>query len=81
MKKLLLIAVIALAGCASEAEKAEDAFVAAKNSGASETELCRSAQAVKGAYERESENAEVKHWAGLAQAHCSLAFFEEGYRY
>ena len=81
MNKLFLIVAIMLTGCASEAEQAEATFVAARNSGVSETELCRSAQAVKDAYERESDNAKAESWASLAQAHCSLAFFKEGYRY
>jgi len=81
MNRLFLIVAIMLAGCASEAEKAEQAFVAVKNSGGTEAELCRSAQAVKDAYEREPDSDKVENWTSLAQAHCSLAFFKEGYRY
>lgn len=81
MRNLIFIAAIALAGCASEADRAAEAFEMAKSSGASETELCRSAQQVAAAYGRTSDTAQAENWESWARIHCSLASLNEGYRY
>lgn len=76
------MAAIAVAGCSQSAgEKAEAEYEAAKNSGASQAQLCRSAKAVAQAYSRAGDAEAAAQWQDYAQIDCSLAYFTEGYRY
>ncbi len=80
--RALFIAVLALAGCAQSAgERAEEAYTDAKNSGATQAQLCRSAQAVEQGYRADGESDKADQWKLYAQVDCSGAYFNEGYRY
>jgi len=82
MKKMIFIAAMALAGCSqSPGERAEEAYLDAKNSGAAQAQLCRSAQAVEQAYRTSGEASKADQWKLYAQIDCSSAYFNEGYRY
>ena len=80
MRKLLLIFSLVLAGCASKGDEAAEAYEIAKNSGASDAQLCRSAQAVWDAYVASGDATEAEQWKTQASIDCSLAHFKEGYR-
>jgi hypothetical protein len=80
--RALFIVVLALAGCSQSAgERAEGAYTDAKNSGASQTQLCRSAQAVEQGYRADGDSEKADQWELYAQIDCSGAYFKEGYRY
>jgi hypothetical protein len=64
----------------SEGDRAAETFQQVKDSGSSETQLCRSARAVQEAYARDGDAAEENNWRDWANIHCSMAFFKEGYQ-
>jgi len=76
-----LVCVLAFAELApSDGDRAAQAYEAAKNSGASDTQLCRSARAVQDAYAAEGDAVEAENWDGWAKIHCLGASFNEGYQ-
>ena len=81
MKKLIFIAALALAGCQSEGERAEAEYDRIRYSGASQSQLCRSALAVSEAYRLDGKSQDAQAWAGYAESDCAMAYFTEGYRY
>ena len=78
MKKIIIIAALALAGCGSKSDSAESAYDAAKNAGAPEAQLCRSAEQVSLAYGAEGDGEATERWKTYAQVHCSAAYFGAG---
>lgn len=80
----LLLCLLALSEAGSflpsQGDRAAGAYQEAKNSGASETQLCRSARAVQDAYAAEGDTVEADHWNGWATTHCLSASFNEGYQ-
>jgi hypothetical protein len=78
---LATIGVIAFAQLApSEGDKAAEAYEQARISGASMTQLCRSAKAVEQEYRFSKDNAKAEQWALYARVDCNSASLIEGYR-
>jgi hypothetical protein len=77
---LLFCALALIEFAPSQGDRAAEAFQSVKNSGASDTQLCRSARAVQDAYAAEGDTAEAANWDGWATTHCLGASFNEGYQ-
>jgi PBP1b-binding outer membrane lipoprotein LpoB len=74
MRKLIFIAVLALAGCASEAEKAEAEYrIVEANAieGIDDADVCAAARKVEDAYLREGNAEKHKLWSLFASTDCS----------
>lgn len=92
MKKLMLVDWIfialgvGLAGMAlnasipSDGDRAAEAYQQARNSGASYTQLCRSAKVVETAYRVRGEGSRADEWAQTARINCNGAALIEGRR-
>jgi hypothetical protein len=77
-----VLALMALVEFSSnDGDRAKDAYEAAKNSGASGSQLCRSAKAVEEAYRAAKDASNAEQWSLYARIDCSGAFFNEGYNY
>ena len=63
----------------SEGERAAEAYEAARNSGASGTQLCRSAQVVEIAHRTRGEASKADQWKMYASNDCAGASLKEGY--
>lgn len=57
----------------NEGDRAAEAYEQARNSGASDDQLCRSAEAVGYAYAAAGDDETASRWASDARAHCANA--------
>lgn len=77
---LATICVIVIAQLApSEGDKAAEVYEQARNSGASMSQLCRSAKAVEATYRAHGEGSKADQWALYANIDCNSAALMEGY--
>ena len=73
MRRIALAAVILLAACQSEGERAQRAYEDLQLSGAASDQLCRSAKQVVAAYHAEKNTERADQWQLYADIHCSRA--------
>ena len=78
---LLMFGAAALQMLPTEGDRAADAYHDLRLSGASNTQLCRSAKVVEQTYRASGQANEAEQWKLYAQIDCSGAYFNEGYRY
>jgi uncharacterized lipoprotein YmbA len=70
MKKLIFVVALALAGCASEGEKAEEEYRLAAKHAVDHKELCEPAQRAADAYLRAGDEKRYEHWKLMVSVHC-----------
>jgi len=78
---LLVVGALAMSQLSiSEGDKAAQAYQQARNAGASQAQLCRSAKAVEATYRVHGEGSKADGWAQNARLDCNSAALIEGYR-
>ena len=70
MKRLIFIAALALVGCASEAEKAEEEYRIVAARAIDDRDKCAAARRVEAAYLREGNAKSYEHWNLIAASTC-----------
>lgn len=73
MKRLMILAILSLAACKSEAHKAEDAYKLIERTKGSKAELCKQAGVVADAYLREGNDWQYTVWRNSRDITCRSA--------
>lgn len=71
MKKLIFMAALMVAGCAGEAEKAEQEYRLVEKHAVDHTELCEPARKAASAYLRAGDEKRYEHWNLMVSVHCT----------
>lgn len=70
MKKMIIVAALALAGCVSEAEKAEEEYRLVASTAIDRRDKCVAARKVEAAYLAEGNAKSYEHWNLIAASNC-----------
>lgn len=76
MRKAIIIAALALAGCQSEGEKLESEYRLARESGVTSEQACEFESRIRDAYLRDENKDKYQRWRVAAGATCNRADIE-----